>query len=369
VTEPVARCEVRISTAAIAANARRLVEAAGGAELYAVVKADGYGHGAADAARAALAGGATRACVATLREAESLRAALGAEAPIVILTPLLPGEEPRADGFEVVVSEPSGLGRLAAAGVGSRVHIEVETGMGRWGLAPAAALEAGRALHAGAHPGLELAGLMSHLATADEPDTTFRDLQIERFTDFAAGFPPCPRHLANSAATLRAPAARFDAVRCGIALYGVSPFETDPALDGLEPALTWTSRVAALRDLEPGDSAGYGRRLVADRPLRIALVPVGYGDGYPRILSGASDVLIGGRRRRVAATVSMDQLSAVVDENVRVGDEVVLLGRQGDERIGAEELARLAGTIGYEICCGVRGRGERATRRTSSPAG
>jgi alanine racemase len=206
---------------------------------------------------------------------------------------------------------------------------------------------------------------MSHLATADEPDTAFRDLQVERFAAFAAGFPPCPRHLANSAGTLRAPAGRFDAVRCGIALYGVSPFESDPALDGLEPALAWTSRVAALRDLQPGDSSGYGRRLVADRPLRIALVPVGYADGYPRVLSGASDVLIGGRRRRVAATVSMDQLSAVVDDDVRVGDEVVLLGRQGDARVGAEELARLAGTIGYEICCGVRSRGERARRVVS----
>jgi alanine racemase len=369
VTEPAARCEVQVSTAAITANARRLRDAAAGAELYAVVKADGYGHGAVDAARAALAGGATRVCVATLAEAESLRSALGSEARIVVLTPLTPGEERRVGGLEIVVSEPSGLGRLAAAGVSCRVHVEVETGMGRWGLAPDDALDAGRALAAGEHPGLELAGLMSHLATADQPDTTFRDLQVERFAAFAASFPPCPRHLASSAATLRPPGPRFDAVRCGIALYGVSPFEGDPALDGLEPALTWTSRVAALRDLAPGDSAGYGRRLVADRPLRIALVPVGYGDGYPRILSGASDVLIGGRRRRVAATVSMDQLSAVVDEDVRVGDEVVLLGRQGDERVGAEELARLARTIGYEICCGVRGGGERASRRTSSLSG
>src|SRR5262249_48715950 len=162
--------------------------------------------------------------------------------------------------------------------------------------------------------------------------------------------------------------------------YGVSPFEQDPARDGLVPALRWTSRVAAIRDLAPGDSAGYGRRLVAAQPTRIALVPVGYADGYPRPpsrpadvplprrrrarpapggnpagyprpASGRADVLIRGRRRRVAATVSMDQLSAIVDDDVALGDEVVLVGSQGDERVGMEELGANAGTIGYEICC------------------
>jgi alanine racemase len=168
--------------------------------------------------------------------------------------------------------------------------------------------------------------------------------------------------VANSAATLRAPASHHDAVRCGIALYGVSPFEGDPAADGLRPALRLTSRVAQLKTLQVGESSGYGRRLIAAEETRIALVPVGYGDGYPRVLSGRSDVLIRGVRRRVAATISMDALSCVVSDDVEIGDEVVLLGDQGAERVGAEELARLAGTIGYEIVCGLRQRANRSTR-------
>jgi alanine racemase len=168
--------------------------------------------------------------------------------------------------------------------------------------------------------------------------------------------------VANSAATLCAPDARYDAVRCGIALYGVSPFDADPAADGLRPALRLTSRVTQLRMLQAGESSGYGRRLVAVEPTRVAIVPVGYADGYPRVLSGRSDVLIRGRRRRVAATVSMDQLTCVVSGDVEVGDEVVLLGEQAAERVGAEELAGLAGTIGYEIVCGLRHRPGRSAR-------
>src|SRR5262249_12594816 len=141
----------------------------------------------------------------------------------------------------------------------------------------------------------------------------------------------------------------------------------DPADDGLRPALRVTSRVAQLRTLRPGESSGYGRRLVADRELRVALVPVGYGDGYPRILSGRADVLIRGRRRRVAATVSIDQLACIVGADVEVGDEVVLLGSQGGERVGAEELGQLANTIGYEIVCGLHARPGRAERVVSDP--
>jgi alanine racemase len=236
--------------------------------------------------------------------------------------------------------------------------------MHRWGLEPEEALAAGHRLADGGCPGLELAGLMSHLATADAVDPVFLDAQVARFRALAASFPACPRHLANSAATLRAPRARFDAVRCGIALYGVSPFEGDPAADGLTPAMRWTSQVVDVKELAPGESAGYGRRLMADRRLRIALVPVGYGDGYPRALSGRGDVLVRGRRRRVAATVSMDQLSAVVDDEVAAGDEVVLLGEQGAERVGPEELGGLVGTLGYEIVCRA---GARPARQRDQP--
>jgi alanine racemase len=201
---------------------------------------------------------------------------------------------------------------------------------------------------------------MSHLATSDD-DPAFAALQTAAFAEFERAFPPCPRHLANSAAALALPDTRYDAVRCGIALYGVSPFGGDPSQRGLVPALRWTSRVAALRDLAPGQSAGYGRRLIADRGLRVAYVPVGYADGYPRLASGRAEVLVRGHRRLVAATISMDQLTCVVDESVELEDEVVLIGVQGDERMTAEELAVHAETIGYEIVCAT----ELAARRGS----
>jgi alanine racemase len=345
----VTRSTLAIDLGAVRANARHLIDVAGPSRLWAVVKADGYGHGAVACARAALAAGAERVCCATLGEARELRAALGAAVAVIVLSPLEPGEESAVHGFEVVVSSPEDYARLRASGVACEVHVKADTGMGRWGMTPADALAAGRELADGAGP-LRLAGLMSHLATADDDDA-FAGAQARRFAALAAEFPPCPRHLANSAATLALPQTRLDAVRCGIALYGVSPFGGDPAQHGLRPALRWTSRVAGLRELAPGDSAGYGRRLVADRPLRVASVPVGYADGYPRRASGRAEVLVRGRRRRVAATVSMDQLTCVVDGDVALGDEVVLLGAQGDERVTAEELAGHAGTIGYEIVC------------------
>ena len=358
------RCRVEVDLGAIRDNARRLAQAAAPAELWAVLKADGYGHGAIDAGRAAVAGGARRLCVATLDEGLALRAALP-DVPVVMLSPLQPGQERDVDGLEVTVSTPGTHDRLREAGARCAVHVKVDTGMGRWGLPAADALAVARSLAAGETPGLTLAGVCSHLATADEEDAAFLELQLERFAQVAASFPAAPRHVANSAATLRAPSARHDAVRCGIALYGVSPFQGDPAADGLRPALRVTSRVSQVKTLQPGESSGYGRRLVAREETRIALVQVGYADGYPRILSGRSDVLIRGRRRRVAATVSMDQLTCVVSDDVEVGDEVVLLGEQDGERVGAEELGRLAGTIGYEIVCGLRqraGRSERAIR-------
>jgi alanine racemase len=191
---------------------------------------------------------------------------------------------------------------------------------------------------------------MSHLAVADT-DPEFTRAQVARFAEVAERFPPCPRHLANSAGAIRFPEARFDAVRCGIAIYGLSPFAADPAADGLAPALRMESFVADVKLLGPGESSGYGRRFVAAAPTWIGLVPAGYADGVPRALSGQADVLVGGRRRRVAATVSMDQLTFVIgpERDVEVGDPVVLLGPDGDDRILAEEWARMAGTITYEI--------------------
>jgi alanine racemase len=344
-----ARATVTVDLAAVAANVGRLREAAARAEVWAVVKADGYGHGAAAVGRAALAAGAERLCVATWDEARGLRDELGDDVPVLVMGPLVPGQESEVEGVDVTVTSVEGFARLrAAARSPLGVHVKADTGMGRWGMAADDALRVGEQLADG--DVLALGGLMSHLAVADA-DEPFTRGQIERFGALAARFPACPRHIANSAAVLRFPEARFDAVRCGIAVYGLSPFGADPAADGLMPAIRLESFVADVKLLAAGESAGYGRRFVASEPTWIGLVPAGYADGVPRILSGRADVLVRGRRRRVAATVSMDQLTFVIGAecDVEPGDAVTLIGEDGGERILAEEWARLAGTINYEI--------------------
>ena len=265
------RSRVVIELGAVRANVRRLREALGPRALFAVVKADGYGHGAVDVGRVALDEGAEALCVATLGEARALRDALP-EARVIVMGPLAPGEEREAGGLEIVVGTEDVWARVRdRTDVG--VHVKVETGMGRWGLDPDAALAVGRTLaDARGTPGPRLCGLMSHLATADETDTAFARQQVRAFARVAEGFPPCVRHLANSAGTLRLPEARFDAGRCGIALYGISPSNDDPADEGLVPALRWTSYVAALRRLAPGRVVGLrpapDRRRAADHRPR-----------------------------------------------------------------------------------------------------
>ena len=336
------RSQITIDLGALRRNVARLREAAGSAELWAVVKADAYGHGAADVAPAALEAGAAALCVSTVREGEALRRILP-EARVVVMGPLGPGDDEaaRLTGLEVTVSTPE----LPA---GLRVHAKVDTGMGRWGMVP----EEARRL-----PRERLAGLMSHLATADEPDGGFAREQIERFRVLAAELPGVTAHVANSAATLRFPEARFDAVRCGIALYGLSPFGDDPARHGLEPVLSWRSYVALVKTLEAGESTGYGRRFVAERPTRIGIVPVGYADGWRRGLTGA-EVLVGSARRPVVGTVSMDAFSVQLDGET-AGTPVTLVG----DGVLAEEHARRLGTINYEITCGISSAPERAERR------
>ena len=353
------RATVTIDLAAIADNVRLLARRAAPAELWAVVKADGYGHGASIVGRAALAAGATRLCVATWEEARALRADLP-DAPVLVMSPLAPGEEQDVAGVEIAVSSVEGLNRLRqAAREPLPVHVKLDSGMGRWGMSADDTRRAGEELAAGSSQ-LRLGGLMSHLASADD-DAAHTQLQLERFSRLAEVFPPCPRHIANSAATIATAAAAWDAVRCGIAVYGLSPFQDDPARHGLRPALHFESYVAQLKQLQPGDSAGYGRRLVVDRPTWIGLAPAGYADGVPRVLSGKMDVLVRGRRRRVAATISMDQLTFVVGEHcdVELGDAVVLIGGQGGDRIGAEEWARLSDTISYEILTDIAPRRRR----------
>jgi alanine racemase len=333
-----ARSELIVDLGAVRRNVRTLLRALEGAELWAVVKADGYGHGAADVGAAALGAGATALCVATVPEALALRAALGTVRTLV-LGPATNREiaDARDAGIELVVADepvPEDV----------RVHLKLDTGMGRWGLAELPA------------PGRNVVGLMSHFASADE-DAAFTELQIERFAAATAEYSHLTRHIANSAGALRYPNARFDAARCGIALYGVSPFGTDPGEDGLEPALRWESELAQVRQVQPGGSTGYGRRWIAEKPTWVGIVPVGYADGFRRDLTG-TEVRVAGEPRSVIGTISMDALAVELDRELPVGTPVTLLGHG----VLAEAHARVAGTIGYEIVTGIRSSPQRTRR-------
>ena len=333
-----ARSEVTVDLGAIRRNARRLLAALDGAELWAVVKADGYGHGAVDVAGAALGAGARALCVATVPEALVLRRAHGG-ARIVVMGPATSREvaDARDAGVELVVADgevPEGI----------RAHLKLDTGMGRWGLAELPS------------PAREVVGVMSHFASAD-CDAAFTELQIERFAAATAELSSLTRHIANSAGALRYPSARFDAARCGIALYGISPFGTDPAEDGLEPALRWDSELAQVRRVAAGESTGYGRRWIAAQPTWIGIVPVGYADGFRRDLTG-TEVRVAGELRPVVGTISMDAFAVTLDRELPVGTPVTLLGHG----VYAEAHARVAGTIGYEIATGIRSSPERARR-------
>jgi alanine racemase len=334
----VERSSFTLDLGAVRRNVATLLRAAESAEVWAVVKAEGYGHGAVDVSKAALDGGVTALCVATLPEALHLRAALR-NARIVVMGPVSEREvgEARVARLELVAAD----GRVPE---GVRIHLKVDTGMGRWGLSELPA------------PTRDVVGVMSHLASA-EADPAFTQLQVERFREATAGLTGVTRHLANSAATLRFAEARFDAVRCGIALYGISPFGGDPADDDLEPALRWESYVALVKRLEAGESTGYGRRFVADRPTWIGVVPVGYADGFRRDMTG-TEIVVAGARRPVVGTISMDALAVVLDDSVRTGTPVTLLG----DGVLIEEHARVAGTIAYEIATGLNTRSGRARR-------
>ena len=340
-----ARSLLRIDLGAVRRNALRLRKAAGSAGLYAVVKADGYGHGAADVAGAALDAGAEALCVATADEGALLRARHD-DTRILVMGPSTDTDLrlARQARLEVAVSKlplPDGL----------RCHLKVDTGMGRFGMPLDAAADVA---------GIAVTGVMSHLATAEDPNQTFARLQADRFAEFARGFPGAVRHLANSAATLSVPSTTFDAVRCGLALYGLSPFHDDPARHGLTPALSWHSMIAYVRTLAPGESTGYGRRFSATTQTRIGLVPVGYADGWARGLSNA-EVIVDGVRARVVGAVSMDSFAVVLPEQADVGSSVTLIGGG----LLAEEHAAHLGTITYELVTRINAGEGRARRVTA----
>jgi alanine racemase len=333
------RSELTVDLGAVRHNVRTLLGALAGAQLWAVVKANGYGHGAADVAGAAVGAGASGLCVATVAEGLALRRDFPA-ARILVMCPAATEREV-ADAREAALELAVSGGEIPA---GVRVHLKLDTGMGRWGLSELPV------------PPVEVVGLMSQLATADT-DASFAAWQIERFREATRGYSHLTRHLANSAAALRYPAARFDAARCGIAVYGLSPFGTDPAEDGLRPVLTWTSRLAQVRLLPAGYSTGYGRRFVAERPTWIGIVPVGYADGFDRDLTG-TQVRVDGELRRVVGTISMDAFAVELEEELPVGTPVTLVG----PGVPAERHAETAGTITYELVCGINSDPTRARR-------
>ncbi len=362
--EPLAvRALATVNLAAIERNAARL--AGEGPALCAVVKADGYGHGAVACARAALAGGASWLAVASAEEAAALRAAGIRRPPILVMGALTRGEAAvaQAAGADVVAWTTEIVDWIASLG-GGRIHVKLDTGMGRLGTRdPAAADRVAAAIRAA--PGCELVGVMTHFATADDRGDDFFDEQLARFTAWAAGYRELVVHAANSAALLRDRRAHFDMARCGVAVYGLDPFGRDAAARGLEPALALRSWVAAVKPCAPGESTGYGRRFVATSATRLGIVPIGYGDGWRRGLTNNADVVIDGRRRPLVGTVSMDNVTVDLgpEATVRPGAPATLLG----DGITAEEVAERLGTINYEVTCGLLPRVPRLYHRDGVP--
>jgi alanine racemase len=383
------RALARVNLAAIERNVITLRgRLAAGAQLCAVVKADASGHGAVPVARTALAGGAAMLAVATAGEAAQLRAA-GLTAPILIMGAVSSEELPVALGAraEVVAWDAGFVGALTAAAGPLRsderggpgpipVHLKLDSGMGRLGTRDTEEALAVAASIAGAAPALKLAGIMTHLATADG-DLDFAAAQLQVFAPFAAElqrrYGRLRVHAANSAATLRLPASHFDMVRCGIALYGCDPMNQDPDSTGLEQAMELSSYVAAVKRAQAGDSVGYGRRFIARRPTWIATIPIGYADGVRRGLTNNCDVLIDGRRYPLVGTVSMDNIAADLgpphpaDPSVRAGAPAILIGRSGEERQTVEDIARRLDTINHEVLCGISARVPRRYHRDGVP--
>ncbi len=362
---------IEVDLDAITANAAALRRVAPDAALCAVVKADGYGHGAVPAARAALAGGATWLAVALVEEGEELRAA-GIEAPILVLSQ--PHEDSMADAAAArlvpTLYSAAGIAAAERAAVGGEweVHLKIDTGMHRVGADPDDAVELAATIVES--DSLRLGAVFTHLACADEPGHPLTVEQLSRFETVlqqlhAAGLEPDAVHAANSAGLLAHSRSHGDMVRAGIALYGIDPVPDSGRGSELVPALALRSEVTHVRRIDAGEGVSYGMRHVFERPATVAVVPLGYADGVPRHLGlVGGEVLIGARRHPIRGVVTMDQLIVeVLDDpaspghpSVQVGDEVVLIGRQGDEVVTAAEWAQLTDTIPYEIVCGFSAR-------------
>jgi alanine racemase len=366
----VTRAAAHVDLKAVAHNCERLLARLNGARLCAVVKADGYGHGGNECARAALRAGASWLAVATLDEARTLRED-GIVEPILIMAAMCEREEIeraielRAD--IVIWSERSvALAAEAAARTSGEVgvHVKLDTGMGRYGTRDPA--EGSRvAAAASSAAGVRLAGVMTHFATADIlSDEGYFERQLAVFTawveDVRSQHHGVLVHAANSAAVIREPRAHFDMARCGIAVYGLDPFNADPFAHGLRPALELRSRIADVKLCRVGESTGYGRRFLTDHDTHLGMLPIGYGDGWRRALSNDADVLVAGARLPLVGTVSMDNVAVDLGPDPAAlalrGADAILIGCSGGERITVEEIAQRLDTINYEITCGLSAR-------------
>ena len=351
---------IEVDLGAIAHNVRTLKEFIGpSVELFAVIKANAYGHGLVPVAQTVLKHGVSRLAVGRLGEGLELRQA-GITAPVLALCYLMPDELRVAVECDLVpaVGEMESALVVSELGAARRkpvpVHVKIDTGMGRYGVMPDEAVAFFNQI--ATLPGLVVEGIFTHFASAEARDKTFTREQFQIFQDVlaelsAAGHPMPLLHAANSAAVLDLPETHLDAVRSGLALYGLYPSDEVSHALPLKPALTLKSHVASVRQLPAGASISYGRTFITPRPMPVALVPIGYGDGYHRLLSNRGAVLINGRRAPIVGRVCMDQV--VVDTSgcgpVALNDEVVLIGEQGNERITVEEIAGWAETISYEV--------------------
>lgn len=357
---------LEIDQGAILNNVRQLRSMiAAHVRLLAVIKADAYGHGAVATARTVLAGGAAALGVASLAEAMELRAA-GVSAPVLLLGYVPPSAVPAAIAQQLTLTlfdaaQAQASERAARkAGQRLRAHLKLDSGLGRMGALVSDACYFHDSLVGLA--ALQLEGCYTHFALADE-DQAWTRAQLQRFLAAAAtlrrrGARLPLLHTANSPATLGLPASHLDMVRPGIALYGLSPSDSVPLPPGFTPALTWKTLVAQLKTLPAGHSAGYGRAWVADVPTRIAILPVGYAQGFRRLPHEPRAVLLRGQVAPVIGRISMEKTAIDISKipQVAVGDEVVLLGRQGAAEISAETLARRFGTSNYEVVAGISAR-------------
>jgi alanine racemase len=367
-----------VDDAAVERNCRRVLgELGDGCRLCAVVKANGYGHGAIECAQAALGGGAAWLAVAAAHEAPPLRQRFP-EAPILTMGALTEAELDVAlrAASDVAAWRPTFAELVAARGavlgVRPRLHVKYDTGMGRLGERdPDAVLSLIERV--AADDRVELAGVWTHFATADELDSSFFDEQLDRFASLAervrAAHPGILVHAANSAAALRDPGSHFDMVRCGIAIYGLDPFQADPFERRLEPALELRSYLADVKRFPAGASAGYGRQWRAPADTLVGVLPIGYGDGVRRGLTNNGEVLLEGARYPLVGTVSMDNVTIDLgaDAAVEAGAPAVLIGPQRSDRILCEEVARRLETINYEVTCGISARVPRVHIRSEGP--